>query len=78
MFPHLGRLPPYLVEQGVVCHPMFLPLVGWGQGLQIGEFVLHAGGLDEDVLRISLAGFDLSLVEDVFIGDLAGFIVIFY
>ena len=57
---------------------MFLPLVGWGQGLQVGEFVLHAGGLDEDVLRISLACFDFSLVEDVLIGNLAGLIVIFY
>ena len=78
MFPHLGRFSPYLVEEGIIRHPMLLPLVGWGQGLQTGELVLHAGGLDEDALRISLTGFDLSLVEDVFIGDLAGLIVIFY
>ena len=77
MFPHLGRLGPYLVEKGVICHPMFLPLVGWGQSLQFSEFVLHAGSLDEDILRISLAGFDLPLVEDVLIGNFAGFIIVF-
>ena len=78
MFPHLGRFGPYLVEECIIRHPRLLPLIGWGQGLQTGELVLHAGGLDEDALRISLTGFDLSLVEDVFIRDLAGLVVVFY
>ena len=77
MFLHLGRLPPYGVEKGVICQPVFFPLVGWGESLQFCEFVLHAGSLSEDILRISLAGFDLPWVEDVLIGNFAGFIIVF-